>query len=204
MVRKLSDFNTLIMKLWGKTVAIENLYGDWSTQFISTLFLGISFSLCAIQVINSDFVFTIGSLVAYITYLPKFQNLINEISSTNFKFNKQFSEHEKTFEYLSLPNEYVNDEKDNMQTIEGPIEFENVIFKYPNANKPILNELSFEAKRGSILFIIGPSGAGKSTIFDLLLRMYYVNDGYIKINGKNINSIPLQSLRKTYPLLLKI
>lgn len=207
MVSKLSGINNKIMKLWGKTVAIENLYGDWSTQFVAAVFLGLSFSFCAVQVINSNFAFTVGSLVAYITYLPKFQDLINQISATNFKLNRQFAEHEKTFEYLSLENEYHKEEVvvkgtfDKNVVLEGPIEFNEVNFKYPGTEKSILNNMSFIAEKGKMTFIVGESGAGKSTIFELIMRMYSTDSGTIKINEEDIKEMPLRFLRKNISIV---
>lgn len=207
MVSKLSGINNKIMKLWGKTVAIENLYGDWSTQFVAAVFLGLSFSFCAVQVINSNFAFTVGSLVAYITYLPKFQDLINQISATNFKLNRQFAEHEKTFEYLALENEYHKEEVvvkgtfDKSVVLEGPIEFNEVNFKYPGTEKSILNNMSFIAEKGKMTFIVGESGAGKSTIFELIMRMYSTDSGTIKINEEDIKQMPLRFLRKNISIV---
>jgi ATP-binding cassette subfamily B protein len=75
------------------------------------------------------------------------------------------------------------------------IEFNNVHFTYPETETAVLNGISFNLNRGDFLGIMGHTGAGKSTILKLLLRFYEPNKGEILINGENINSYTLESIR---------
>ena len=84
-------------------------------------------------------------------------------------------------------------EEETMETgkelFEGPIntvEFKNVTFTYPKADKPTLNNVSFSVNRGEKISIVGLNGAGKSTLVKLICRMYKVDSGEILVNGKNI------------------
>lgn len=68
----------------------------------------------------------------------------------------------------------------------GEISFENVAFKYPNAEEYVLKDISFTVKKGETVAFIGSTGSGKSTLVNLLARFYDVTDGEIKIDGLNI------------------
>lgn len=73
------------------------------------------------------------------------------------------------------------------------VEFSNVHFGY--SDKPVLTDISFSIEKGRTLALVGPSGVGKSTIADLLPRFYDVTSGSISIDGKDIRSYTMESLR---------
>ncbi len=78
----------------------------------------------------------------------------------------------------------------------GHISFQDVTFSYPNAEKPVLKNISFDAYPGQTTAIIGSTGSGKSTLITLLMRFYDVNFGKIKIDGIDIRELPEEELRK--------
>jgi len=92
--------------------------------------------------------------------------------------------------------------KDNPNAIElkekakGVIDFQDVTFKYPGAEMPVLNHLDFTAKPGQITAIIGSTGSGKSTLVKLLPRFYDITEGNILLDGKDIREYSQKSLRK--------
>lgn len=75
------------------------------------------------------------------------------------------------------------------------LEFRDVMFQYPNAEQPVLSNLSFESKSGEITAIIGGTGSGKSTIANLILRFFEIQGGSIMINDIDIRSMPQKELR---------
>ena len=79
--------------------------------------------------------------------------------------------------------------------ITGSIEFKNLTFAHPNSDKTVLSNISFKINAGERVGIIGRTGSGKTTIVDLLLRIYNVDDGSVFIDGKDINRIPISTLR---------
>ncbi|HIU74668.1 MAG TPA: ABC transporter ATP-binding protein, partial [Candidatus Pelethocola excrementipullorum] len=75
------------------------------------------------------------------------------------------------------------------------VSFNNVTFTYPDAEAPVLNNISFKVKRGETIAIVGSTGSGKSTIAKLLLRFNDVSAGSIKINGQDVREVSQNQLR---------
>src|ERR1700733_7234475 len=87
-------------------------------------------------------------------------------------------------------------EATELTDVQGSIEFRNVSFKYREGYEHVLKNLSLNVKVGEYIALVGPSGAGKTTLCSLIPRFYEVNAGEILIDGKNIKSLKLGSLRK--------
>jgi len=84
----------------------------------------------------------------------------------------------------------------------GAIKFSDVCFAYhPDTKAPALNGISFDVQPGQKIALVGPSGAGKSTVLGLLLRFYDVDRGRIEIDGHDIRSVTLRSLRENIALV---
>ncbi|MHA1146223.1 MAG: ABC transporter ATP-binding protein [Candidatus Helarchaeota archaeon] len=83
-----------------------------------------------------------------------------------------------------------------VKKIQGHVKFENVSFAYPNSDKTVLKNVSFEVHPGQTLAIVGTTGSGKSTLTKLLSRLYDVSEGKIVIDGIDIKNYSLKSLRE--------
>lgn len=79
---------------------------------------------------------------------------------------------------------------------EGYITFDNVGFAYPDADKPVLKNISFESKPGETIAFIGSTGSGKSSIVQLIPRFYDVTEGRILVDGVDIREYNLKALRR--------
>lgn len=77
----------------------------------------------------------------------------------------------------------------------GTICFDHVTFVYPDGEEPVLNDVSFEAKKGETIAFIGSTGSGKSTLVNLIPRFYDVSDGHIYIDGIDIRNYDVMALR---------
>ncbi|WP_195618975.1 ABC transporter ATP-binding protein [Clostridium paraputrificum] len=78
----------------------------------------------------------------------------------------------------------------------GYIEFNNVSFKYPNAEEDVLSDISFVAKPGETTAFIGSTGSGKSTLINLIPRFYDVTEGGIKVDGVDVRNVSQHDLRE--------
>ncbi|MET3143196.1 UNVERIFIED_ORG: ATP-binding cassette subfamily B protein [Arthrobacter sp. UYEF2] len=81
--------------------------------------------------------------------------------------------------------------------LDGGVTFRNVSFSYPGAESPVLEDISFTARPGTIVAIVGSTGSGKSTLLSLVTRFVDSTAGTVSIGGRNICSMPLDVLRRT-------
>ena len=84
---------------------------------------------------------------------------------------------------------------ETVEHIKGDIEFKNLDFKYPDGDFNVLENINFKINAGENVGIIGKTGSGKTTIVDLILRVYNVPDNALFIDGKDVNTIPIKTLR---------
>lgn len=84
--------------------------------------------------------------------------------------------------------------KENKNNIHGQVEFKNVSFKYPDADAPMLKNISFKVEAGQTLAIIGSTGCGKTTLIQLIPRLFDATEGQILINGIDVKDYDLEYL----------
>ncbi|MBR5387985.1 MAG: ABC transporter ATP-binding protein, partial [Clostridia bacterium] len=80
--------------------------------------------------------------------------------------------------------------------VAGRIEFKNLTFRYPAGNRDVLKNVSFTVEAGERVGLVGRIGAGKTTVADLILRVYNVERGCLFIDGKDVNDVTIESLRR--------
>lgn len=79
--------------------------------------------------------------------------------------------------------------------VDGQITFQNLTFRYPDGDYDALDDVSFNINAGELVGVVGKTGCGKSTVADIILRCYNVPDGTVFVDGKDVNSITIDSLR---------
>ena len=87
--------------------------------------------------------------------------------------------------------------------IEEKISFHDVGFKYPSSEHEILKNINLEFKKGEVVAIVGENGSGKTTLIKLLCRLYDVNDGTIRFDGKDIKAISLSDVRQKISVIFQ-
>ena len=88
-----------------------------------------------------------------------------------------------------------------LEHVQGTVDYENVSFHYSDDDTLVLSDVSFRIEAGKSIALVGPSGSGKTTICSLLPRFYDVTGGRILIDGKDIRSLTLESLRNRIGLV---
>ena len=102
---------------------------------------------------------------------------------------------ERIFEYLDMEEEGKEvGGKAELGTVDGGVRYENVSFFY-SEDRPLLNDISLDIKPGQLAALVGPSGGGKTTLTHLLERFYEPRIGRILVDGTDISTVTLQSLR---------
>lgn len=146
---------------------------------------------------------TLGVLIAFTGYIGRFWAPINTLASFYNSLLNAISYLERIFETIDEPVLVKDVEGATaMPEIKGLVEFKDVTFGYEDGVK-ILNGISFTANVGDSFAIVGPTGAGKTTIINLISRFYNIDSGKIFIDGIDINSVTISSLRKQMGVMLQ-
>ena len=145
----------------------------------------------------------LGDLSSFVQYSRKFSGPINEIANIIAELQSAFAAAERVFTLIDAEPEPADGADAQMLTdVAGDVVFSHVDFSYEPGH-PIVQDLSFHAKPGSLTAIVGPTGAGKTTIINLLMRFYDVDSGSIYIDGKEIRTLTRDSLRKAFTMVLQ-
>ncbi|CAE7051714.1 unnamed protein product [Rhizoctonia solani] len=137
------------------------------------------------------------NVTSFSQQLENFSRIIEGVSYS-------FQSIESLYSIIDIPNHIPDAPSDALplalaqdQKIKGlGIEFKNVSFKYPGTSKYVIKNMSFTIKPGQLCVIVGENGAAKSTSLKLILRLYEIDEGEIFIDGRDIRTIPLKSLRQ--------
>lgn len=141
---------------------------------------------------------TVGEVVAIVNYAARITAAFSMFSWIIMVFSRARASAERVTDVL---NEQVDleDTKESRREygiIKGEIKFDEVSFKFPNTNIPILQNLSFIVDPGETVAVLGATGAGKTAMFQLIPRLYDVTGGAIRIDGRDIKEMKLKSLRE--------
>ncbi len=159
----------------------------WGLGNVSLWFTGI-------MILGLDTV-SVGTLVAFGTYISMFWQPIMNLSNFYNQLITNISGAERIFEILDTNAEIVDAKNvTQMPAIIGAVDFEHVCFSYEEGTN-VLNNVSFHINPGETIALVGPTGAGKTTIVNLISRFYDIQKGTIKIDGHDIKSVSIESLR---------
>ncbi len=156
--------------------------------------------VAAIYWFRKDFILEgvvqIGAITAMVSYSNRFWAPIMTIGNIYNQLMDAMSYLERIFQVLDEPVS-VEDEAEarELPPIDGHVQFDNVVFEYEKGI-PVIKHVSFDVKAGESIALVGPTGAGKSTIVNLISRFYNVTEGAVKIDGHDLRSVTLNSLRR--------
>ena len=144
----------------------------------------------------------IGKISSFLSYADNFTKPFNDITSIFADLHIAVASAQRVFDLLEEENEIDDSHLVNMKNCNGEVSLKNVKFSYDPSFKLIEN-LNLEVLQGKRVAIVGPTGCGKSTIINLLMRFYDVNDGSIKVSGRDIRKVQRNSFRKFYGMVLQ-
>lgn len=146
---------------------------------------------------------SVGDISSFVLYSRKFSGPINEAANIFSELQSAFAAAERVFRLLDEEPEPVDGPgAETLEQVRGNVRLEHVNFGY-EPGKPVIRDLSLEAKPGRLVAIVGPTGAGKTTLINLLMRFYDADSGRILVDGKEIKGLTRKSLRKAYAMVLQ-
>jgi len=196
----------------------ENLSNSYKNAWMSAQYVSLllwptveMFSVlgsAAIYVIGVSWIgkesITVGALIAFTNYISRFWAPISNLGNFYNQIINAMAYLERIFETIDeklivedLPGAV------EMPAIEGNVEFRNVSFKYEEDGNMILDNVSFKVNKGDTIALVGPTGAGKTTTVNLISRFYDVSAGKVLIDGIDIRSVTLESLRSQMGVMLQ-
>ncbi len=137
-----------------------------------------------------------GDLVAYTMYVTTLLATIRRIIEFAEQFQRGMTGIERFVEIMDSTVEILDEPgAEPMEKVEGSIQFDHVSFEYPDDHNAVLNDISLNIRPGEKIALVGPSGGGKTTLCNLIPRFYDTTHGSIRIDGRDLKGITLQSLR---------
>lgn len=146
---------------------------------------------------------TIGLLIAFTQYVGNFWEPINRLGQMYNQLLVAMASSERIFEFID-EKPSIDDQPGakKLPTIKGDIKLENVVFEYEKGRQA-LKGINLDVKAGQSIALVGHTGSGKSTIINLLSRFYDITDGKLTIDGYDIQSVTVESLRNQIGIVLQ-
>jgi ABC-type multidrug transport system fused ATPase/permease subunit len=146
---------------------------------------------------------TPGSLLVFVSYMNSLYVPIRTLAKLSAKLSRAFVSAGRISDTLGIEPEPADlPGAIEAATLRGDISFSNVTFGY-GASRPVLRNISFDISTGQKVALLGRSGAGKSTVISLLLRLYEIQDGEIRIDGINVRDYQRESLRQQIGIVMQ-
>lgn len=144
---------------------------------------------------------TPGALFSFITAFLLAYEPIKKLTKLNAQLQAGLAAAERIFRVLDAPPSIQDKPEAKVLQLAAPeVELQNVVFGY-QATEPVLHGVNIKAPAGKTIALVGPSGAGKSSILNLVLRMYDVNDGAVRVSGQDVREVSMESLRACFALV---
>ena len=146
---------------------------------------------------------TTGELLVFLGYLASVYTPLSNIATTMGTIRGSMSQARRVLEVLA-DDKSVHEAPDAkpLQITSGQVSFKDVTFGY-DPSRPVLNDVNFTAPGGSTVAVVGQTGAGKTSLISLLLRFYDPQKGSVIIDGQDITSVKLKSLREQVAIVLQ-
>ena len=189
-------------KAWMRAVMFNFTMGP-SVDIICAVTTALIYILGIRWILAPDATLTVGVLIAFTAYIGRFWAPINTLAGFYNSLLTAISYLERIFETIDEPVLVKDAENAGvMPPVKGNVEFRDVCFSYEEGHR-ILDHISFTAKQGDTYAFVGPTGAGKSTIVNLISRFYNVDSGQVLIDGVDISTVTIRSLRTQMGIMMQ-
>ncbi|MCB0383216.1 MAG: ABC transporter ATP-binding protein, partial [Psychroserpens sp.] len=198
--KKFKAINERHKKGWLKTVWYNSVFFPIA-ELLSSITLGTIIWVGGIGVVMNGTA-TEGDLFAFIMFVPMLFRPLNQIANKFNTLQMGMVAADRVFKVLDTTSQIDDTGTTVASEFKGDITFKNVHFSYVE-DEEVLKGISLEVKSGETIAIVGATGAGKSTIINLLNRFYDIQQGTICIDGIDIKSLTLKSLRAQIAIVLQ-
>ncbi len=151
---------------------------------------------------------TLGTIYVFIDFMSRFFRPLMDLSAKYSVMQSSMASAERVFQLLDEPREPVeqatgatNRYRSSGDERPGEVVFENVTFAY--GEDPVLNDVSFRVAPGERVAFVGHTGSGKTTTLKLLARLYELQEGQIRVGGRDIRELPRSELRRLMSFVLQ-
>ncbi|WP_396194595.1 ABC transporter ATP-binding protein [Fictibacillus barbaricus] len=177
-----------------KTFSIVNTVTDVAPLLV------IGFA--AYQGIKGDL--SIGALVAFVAYMDRLYNPLRRLVNSSTTLTQSVASMDRMFEFLDEKYDIEDSPGAKpLQNVQGAIEFQNVSFSYNDEEEDVLHHISLSVQPGETIALVGMSGGGKSSLISLIPRFYDVTEGSILLDGTDIRSYQMRTLRDNIGMVLQ-
>ncbi len=210
-----------VVKAFGRQREVEQRFRDtndelyeasFHAQFMSSLMQPATMFMGNVQYVIVAVVgglrvasgaITVGDIQAFVQYSRTFSMPLTQLASMMNIFQSGIASLERVLEFLDAEEQ----SSDPAVTVNAPptrgrVEFDHVSFSY-RSDRPLIEDLSLVAEPGQTIAIVGPTGAGKTTLVNLIMRFYELDSGRIKLDGRDIASMPRDELRSDIGMVLQ-
>lgn len=152
--------------------------------------------LVAGAVFISDGTVDVTDLITFLLYISILTEPIKTLIDFTEQFQNGYTGFERFLEIMSIEPD-IKDTEDAvpLEQVKGAIDFDNVSFRYEENSEKVLSHINLHVDAGEYVALVGSSGAGKSTLCSLIPRFYDVTSGTVEIDGQDVRTLQLQSLR---------
>ncbi|MBW3519270.1 ABC transporter ATP-binding protein [Flavobacterium sp. NKUCC04_CG] len=199
--QKFKEINDKHNNAWLKNILYNSIFFPIA-DIVSSLTLGFIIWYGGMTIANGGHLTTFGDLFAYTMLINMLFNPLRQIADKFNVMQMGIIAAERVFEVLEIEDEVEKTGDLVAGQFQGTIEFNDVHFSYiPGVE--VLKGIDLKIKAGETVAIVGSSGAGKSTIINLLNNFYELDKGSISIDGTDIKSFTMDSLRKQVAVVLQ-
>jgi len=142
---------------------------------------------------------SVGEVVTIVNYAMRVAMSISMFTFIIMAFSRMKASANRLSEVLTLDTDISTKKlaSKNAQVKDGIVEYQNVSFKYPSADNMTLKDISFTVNAGEKLAVLGSTGSGKTSLFQLIPRLYDTSEGKVFIDGKEVQSYEMDTLRRS-------
>jgi len=195
------EINDKHKKAWLKTVWYNSIFFPVA-ELSTSITMGLLVWYGGLSVIAQENGITLGSIFLFIQLTQMLFRPLRQIADKFNTLQMGMVAVQRVFDLMSTNSHIPDDGLLEAKDLQGIISFQNVVFSYKK-NEKVINDVSFDVNAGETIAIVGATGAGKSTIINLLGRFYDINYGRITIDGRDIKSYKLSSLRNAIAVVLQ-